>query len=167
VLNADVSRKRRQGDEADEPLQFMSPEQYRKKFGREPVLPEPNTEPWPDAGGRQGWMMPWPPPTVIVVMAEWTGTFLWNRSPDRAVFADDYVLDPEVLGLTTRLAERLTSWNDRYGMGTINAAWWDEGWSLAQDLQHEFDRRGLEVEVLYHDFDGEERATRDGRRSRR
>ncbi|TFV86544.1 hypothetical protein [Blastococcus sp. CT_GayMR16] len=145
----------------------MSPEQYRKKFGQEPVLPEPNTEPSPDAEGWQDWTMPWPPPTVIVVMAEWTGTFLWNRSPDRAVFADDYVLDPEVLGLTIRLAERLTSWNDRYGTGTINAGWWDEGWSLAQDLQHEFDRRGLEVEVLYHDFDGQERSTRDGRRSHR
>ena len=41
--------------------------------------------------------MPSPPPTVIVVMAEVTDAFLWNRSPDRA-FADDYVLNPEVLG---------------------------------------------------------------------
>jgi hypothetical protein len=168
VLDTDVGRKAGQRDRANESLRFMSPEQYRKKFGRDPVFPEPQTEPWPDAGGWQGWTMPWPSPTVIVVMAEHTGTFLWNRSadPGRAPFADDYVLEPEVLGVTARLAERLVAWNDRYGRGLINAAWWAEGWSLAQELQHEFDRRGLDVEVLFHDVDGQERAIRDGRRSR-
>ena len=45
------------------------------------------SESWP------GWSMDWPPPTVVVVMAEAAGTALWNRSPDRDPFADDYVLD--------------------------------------------------------------------------
>ncbi|MEI4273725.1 hypothetical protein TEK04_18550 [Klenkia sp. LSe6-5] len=45
------------------------------------------------------------------------------------------------------------------------AAWVDEGWTLAQDLQREFDARGLDVEVRYHDADGFEPAVR-GRRQR-
>jgi hypothetical protein len=128
------------------------------------VSAEPETGPGPDAEGWHGWTMPWPPPTTIVVMAEVTDTFLWNRSPDRDPFADDYVLHPEVLGVTTGLAERLTSWNDRYGVDMVDAAWWDEGWSLAHDLQREFARRGVDVEVLFHEVDGHERAVRDGRR---
>ncbi len=67
----DVSRKQRRGDEANEPLQFMSPEQYREKYGRDPVPPDRTAEVWPDSAGWPGWAMPWPPPTVIVVMAEW------------------------------------------------------------------------------------------------
>jgi hypothetical protein len=137
----------------------MSPEQYRAKFGREPALPETKTEPWPDAAGWQGWTMPWPPPTVVAVMAEWTDVFLWNRSPapDRALWADDYVLDPEVLGVSPRLTERLRAWNDRYSVDAAKSAWVEEGWALAHDLQRESDGRGLAVEVRYHDSDGQER----------
>jgi hypothetical protein len=105
-----------------------------------------------------------PPPTVVVVMAEVTGTFLWNRSPDRDPFADDYVLDEEVLGVTPELAEQLSAWNARYGSGMISDVWWDEGWSSAGELQREFDRRDLGVEVLFHDVDGRERAVGDWRR---
>ena len=101
--------------------------------------------------------MPWPPPTVVVVMAEWTDAFLWNRSPDRAPWADDHVLDPDVLRISPRLTERLRAWNDRYSVGAATAAWIEEGWALAQDLQTEFDGRRLDVEVRYHDGDGEER----------
>ena len=91
-------------------------------------------------------------------MAEVTGTFLWNRSPDRDPFADDYVLDEEVFGVTPELAEQLSSWNARYGSGMVSDAWWDEGWSLARLLQREFDRRGLGVQVRFHDVDGREPA---------
>jgi hypothetical protein len=144
----------------------MSPEQYRAKFGREPVEPEPVTRPWPDAGDWHGWTMPWPPPTVVVVMAEWTDTFLWNRSPNRAQFAADYVLDPEVLGVSPRLTERLRAWNDRYHVDAAKTSWVEEGWALAHDLQREFDGRGLDVEVRYHDRDGEERPVSGHPRSR-
>ena len=167
MLDAHVTRKRRRDDRAHEPLRFMSPEQYRDKFGREPVLSEPKTEPWPDAAGWQGWTMPWPPPTVIVVMAEWTDVFLWNRSPDRDPFADDYVLGPVTLGVSPGLAQRLSAWNAKYGGGDANdpvendAAWWDEGLALAQELQREFDGRGLVLEVLYHDQHGQELPVRD------
>ena len=152
----------------------MSPEQYRKEFGRDPVLPEPKTEPWPDAGNWPGWMMPWPPPTVIVVMAEWTDTCLWNRSPNREPFADDYVLDPVTLGVSPALAQRLRSWNLKFAGGDANhpvdndAAWSDEGLALAQELQREFDARDLGVEVLYHGQQGKELPVRDRpRRARR
>lgn len=113
-----------------------------------------------------GWAMDWPPPTVVLVMAEAAGTALWNRSPDRDPFADDYVLDAEVLGVTPELAEQLDAWNVRYdwnGNGN-DPAWWDEGWLLARLLQREFDSRGLVVRVLFHDADGREPAVEDRRR---
>lgn len=159
-LDAQVARKKRQSDQESEPLTFMSPEQYRERFGREPVLPERKTEPWPDAEGWPGWTAPWPPPTVIVVMAEWTDAFLWNRSPGRYDFDAEYVLDPDILGLSPRLTERLRAWNDRYSVDAARASWIDEGWALAHDLQREFDRRGVDVEVLYHEGGDEERPVR-------
>jgi hypothetical protein len=166
VLDAHVTRKRRRNDSAAAPLRFMSPEQYRKEFGRDPVFPESKTEPWPDAGNWLGWTKPWRPPRVIVVMAEWTDAFLWNRSPDREPFADDYVLDPVTLEISPGLTQRLRSWNARFG-GDANdpvendEAWWDEGLALAQELQREFDGRDLAVEVLYHGRQGQELPVRD------
>lgn len=108
--------------------------------------------------------MAWPPPTVVVVMAEAAGTALWNRSPDRDAFADDYVLDDGVLGVTPQLAGQLEAWNGRYGRDGNDSAWWDEGWSLASRLQREFDGRGLVVEVRFHDVDGREPAVGNRRR---
>lgn len=102
--------------------------------------------------------MDWSPPTVIVVMAEWTDAFLWNRSPDRDPFADDYVLDPETLGVSPGLTARLRAWNGRYPAGGARP---EEGRALAYDLQAEFDRRQLNVEVLYHEEDGTERPVRE------
>ena len=52
MLDARVARKKRKEDRAHEPLAFMSPEQYHAKFGRDPVLPEPKSEPWSDATRR-------------------------------------------------------------------------------------------------------------------
>ena len=145
----------------------MSPEQYRERYGREPDLPEPKTEPWPDEGGWTGWTMPWRPPTVIVVMAEWTDVFLWNRSPNRDPGADDYVLGPRLLGVSSSLAERLRAWNNRYGSDPeseqpVSVDWNREGLALAQELQREFDAREISVQVLYHDnLDEQERPVRD------
>lgn len=104
--------------------------------------------------------MDWPPPTVVVVMAE-HGPFLWNGSPDRDRFADDYVLDEEVLGVSPQLAERLAAWNARYGFDGMDDAWWDEGWSAARELRREFEQRGLRVQVLFHDVDGRRSAVGD------
>lgn len=108
-----------------------------------------------------GWSGDWTPPTVVVVMGEWGGTGLWNRSPFeyRDWSADDYVLEPELLGVSARLAARLTDWNERFGDGT--AAWRDEGWAIARDLQREFDARDLAVEVLVHGGRGEGTPVRD------
>jgi hypothetical protein len=39
-----VSRKRRRGDEACEPLQLMNPDQYREKYGHDPVPPDRTAE---------------------------------------------------------------------------------------------------------------------------
>ncbi len=163
----DVSRKQRRGDEANEPLQFMSPEQYREKYGRDPVPPDRTAEVWPDSAGWPGWAMPWPPPTVIVVMAEWSASCLWNRTPahERNRNWDDYMLEPEVLGVSPELAERLEAWNERPGdpeSWSAPASWNRDGLVLAQALQREFDARGISVEILYHDNkDGRERPVRN------
>jgi len=144
---------------------WLSSEQYRERFGRDPDPWEPPTEPWPFPGAWHGWAQPWPPPTVVVVMAEHGDAVLWNRSPVRATWLDDYVLAPDVLGLSARLAERLRDWNDRYPAGSRSGTWVDEGWALAHDVQREFDARGLDVEVRYHDGDGSEPAVRGRRRN--
>lgn len=163
----DVSRRRRRDVEASKPLQFMSPEQYREKYGSDPVPPDRTAEVWPDAAGWPDWAMPWPPPTVIVVMAEWSASCLWNRSPahERGGNWDDYVLEPEVLGVSSDLAERLEAWNDQLGdpeSWSAPASWNRDGLVLEQALQREFDARGISVEVLYHDNkDARERPVRN------
>lgn len=168
MLAAHVTRKRRQKNRADEPLTWIAPGQYRETFGREPDLPQLKAELWPHEPAWPKWNMPWRPPTVIVVMAEWTDVFLWNRSPVRDPFAGDYVLDPDVLGVSSSLTERLRAWNDRYGgqasesrEGTF-VTWNREGLALAQELQREFDAREVSVQIVYHDnLDQKERPVRD------
>lgn len=115
-----------------------------------------------------GWDEDWLPPTVIVVMAEWNSFVLWNRSPGREPGHDDYELDPSILGVSTDLAQRLEAWNTAYADREMDAllpnaeGWWLEGLRLAQELQREFDERGLAVEVLYHEEEGRsERPVRD------
>jgi hypothetical protein len=57
----------------------------------------------------------------------------------------------------------LRAWNDHYGadLETVPVAWNREGLALAQELQKEFDARGISVEVLYHDnLDEQERPVR-------
>ncbi|SCX44349.1 hypothetical protein SAMN03159343_1401 [Klenkia marina] len=124
-----------------------------------------DTEPWPDPGAWHGWTEPWPPPTVVVLMAEHADVVLWNRSPVRSPWHDSYTLDPRVLRLSDRLTARLFDWNDRYGAHGTSRTWIDEGWALAHDVQPEFDARGLDVEVRYHDGDGSEPAVRGRRRT--
>jgi hypothetical protein len=136
----------------------MSPQQYREEYGRDPVPPDRTAEVWPDAAGWPGWHMPWPPPTVIQVMAEWGGTCLWNRSPahERDRDWDDYMLEPEILGVSRELADRLEAWNARPGPPEewqAPASWNREGLVLAQTLQREFDSRSITVEVWYRDND--------------
>ena len=144
----------------------MSPQQYREEYGRDPVPPDRTAEVWPDAVGWPGWHMPWAPPTVIVVMAEWSDSCLWNRSPahERNSNWDDSMLEPEVLGVSPELAKRLEAWNDRLGAPeswSAPASWNRDGLVLAQALQREFDARGIAVEVLYHDNkDNRERPVR-------
>lgn len=145
----------------------MSPQQYREEYGRDPVPPDRTAEVWPDAVGWPGWHMPWAPPTVIVVMAEWSASCLWNRSPahERDRGWDDYMLEPEVLGVSPELAERLEAWNGGLGHSdswSAPAFWNRDGLVLAQALQREFDGRGIAVEVLYHDNKaGRERPVRN------
>lgn len=162
-----VTRNRRRDHRKREPLRLMSPEQYRDQFGRDPVPPDRTAEVWPDSAGWPGWTMPWPPPTVIVVAAEWSAGCLWNGPPreDRDLNCDDYVLEPEVLGLSPSLTKRLEVWNDGIGhpeKWSAPASWNREGLVLAQALQREFDARGISVEVLYHDNNvGGHRPVRD------
>lgn len=162
-----VRMTRRRRDAEPDGLLFLSVEQCRARFGREP-------EDGPDArgpvvldGAWPGWGMTWPPPSVVLVMAECGGTTLWNRSPARHPWADDYVLDPTVLGLSEALARRLGQWNEPLWAGRDIAAWVEEGGTLAHHVQRDFDSRGLDVEVRYHDRGGDEPAVRGGARRRR
>lgn len=134
-----------------ERLVFLSNEQYRERFGRDPEPVETSTEPWLDPGDWPGWHQPWPPPTVVVVMGEHGGTGLWNRSPESEVQVGIGALDPTVLRLSGRLLARLTAWNDRFGAHGTSATWADEGRTLAQDVQRELDARGVVVEVRYYE----------------
>lgn len=117
--------------------------------------------------------MPWPPPTVVLVAPELSEWPLWNKSPGRDPLADnDYLLDPVVLGVSSDLTQRLIAWNDDYisgiGVGECSGAWWSQGLFLAQELQREFDGRGLSVEVRYPDQRGQNAPVRDRpRRPRR
>ena len=107
------------------------------------------------------------PPTVVLMAPEWSDSPLWNRSPGRDPFADnDYLLDPVVLGVSPDLTQRLIAWNDHYGSDASelrenSGAWWGEGLALAQELQREFDERGLPVEVRFPDQYGQSPPVRD------
>lgn len=116
-----------------------------------------------------------PRPTVVTVMAEHGGAFLWDRSPGAAG-----CLPPETLGVSAGLAARLRDWNERYEEHAARwnwdppppehaadderewAAWRREGLHLAHDLQHELDALGLGIEVQYHE-DGDDRPVGDRR----
>ncbi|SDF89879.1 hypothetical protein [Klenkia brasiliensis] len=144
----------------------MSAEQYRERFGREPEPPDEPTDPWPDPGAWLGWTQPWPPPSVVVVMADHGDVYLWNRSPGRDPWCNSYTLAPKVLGISPGLTGRLRAWKGRYGLHEMPAAWIDEGWTPAHDLQEQFDARGLDVAVRHHDADASEPAVRGYRRPR-
>ncbi|RBY96882.1 hypothetical protein DQ237_04510 [Blastococcus sp. TF02-8] len=108
---------------------FLSPEQYRARFGVEPDLsdlPEP------------------PPPRLpsVVLLLPDHGPFLWDRSPDGRAGQ----LDPADLGLSARLTERLEAWAERQTLSG-SRDWAREGEVLARELRREFDRRGLDVAV--------------------
>ncbi len=51
-------------------------------------------------------------PTVLVLMAEYGGVFLWDRSPGPVGLGSPSVLDPVELGLPSALVERLAAWDD-------------------------------------------------------
>jgi hypothetical protein len=100
-------------------------------------------------------------------MAEYTGVYLWNRSPIRSRFGGDYVINPEDLGVSPGLIERMERWNDEFGAiarhdfrfpsRKAEEAWARRGLDLAYELQNEL---GPDVEVRYHE-DGDERPIRE------
>ena len=102
-------------------------------------------------------------------MAEYGGAYLWNRSPVRSRFRDDYVLDPVEFGVPPQSIERMEAWNEEFGAiartdyafpaPEAEDAWARHGLDLAYELQNEL---GPDIEVRYHD-DGDERPVR-GRR---
>ena len=100
-------------------------------------------------------------PTIVLVMFEWSVEYpLWDRSP-----GGFGLVDPEALGVSPSLAQRLRAWNDEHNdapNGPENFTWaspqagvdWQRrGLDLAYALQHEL---GPDVEVLYPE-DGDER----------
>ena len=108
-----------------------------------------------------------PRPTVVALMAEHGGVYLWDRSPDRS--PGDYDLDPAELGVSPGLVERLESWNSQYGRlartdyewptAEQERVWQQRGLDLAYELQNEL---GPDVEVRYAE-DGDERPVRERR----
>ncbi|WP_454084713.1 hypothetical protein [Georgenia sp. Marseille-Q6866] len=106
-------------------------------------------------------------PTVVLVMSEWSVEYpLWDRSPGGLG-----LVDPEALGVSPSLAQRLRAWNGEHNDapdGPENFTWpspqagveWRRrGLDLAYALQDEL---GPDVEVLYFE-DGNDRPVR-GRR---
>jgi hypothetical protein len=97
-----------------------------------------------------------PPPTVIVLMAEHGGVYLWNRSPVRPRYGDDYVIDPVELGVSAVLIARMRAWNDEFEATALTGYefpsqaaeedWAGRGRELAYELQNELP----DIEVLYH-----------------
>lgn len=95
-------------------------------------------------------------PTVVVVMAEYGGVFLWNRSPGPACFRGSFVLNPVELGASPELIERLAAWNDEweemaysnvgFASPEVERAWVQRGWELARELQDQLP----DIQVLYH-----------------
>jgi hypothetical protein len=108
-----------------------------------------------------------PLPTVVLVMAEHGGAFLWDRSPGGVG-----CVEPQTLGISAELTARLTGWNERYQEHAARwnwgppppgdradderewAGWRREGLDLAYALQHELDALGHGIEVRYHEDGG-------------
>jgi hypothetical protein len=93
-------------------------------------------------------------PTVVLVMFEWSVEYpLWDRSPGGLG-----LVDPEALGVSPSLAQRLRAWSDEHNdapNGPENFTWpsrqafvdWQRrGLDLAYALQNELEP---DVEVLY------------------
>ncbi|MFW3169690.1 hypothetical protein [Geodermatophilus sp. CPCC 206100] len=114
-------------------------------------------------------------PTVVLVMAEHGGVFLWDRSPGG--LGD---VEPATLGVSAELIARLTDWTERYEEHAARWAWsppppehradderewtaWTrEGLHLAYALQHELDALGHRIEVRYSE-DGDARPVSERR----
>lgn len=93
------------------------------------------------------------PLTAVLLMTDWGGACLWNTSPVRDETGADYRLDQEDLGLSEELVERIGRWCDDFGSERMDSRWWNTGWTIANDLQRDFDRRGLDIQVSYSDWD--------------
>jgi hypothetical protein len=106
-------------------------------------------------------------PTVVLVMFEWSVEYpLWDRSP-----GGFGLVDPEALGVSPSLAQRLRAWSDEHNdapNGPENFTWptrqafvdWQRrGLDLAYALQNEL---GPDVEVRYFE-DGDARPVRERR----
>lgn len=92
-------------------------------------------------------------------MADESGVFLRNLSPDRVPFVERYGLRPSDLGLPPTLAGQLEQWrDDRPGLGPEEAAarisWQRRGLELALLLQKELDHLGYDADVVYEDNGG-------------
>jgi len=116
-----------------------------------------------------------PLPTVVLLMAEHAGAFLWDRSPGGLG-----LIEPEALGISAELTARLTDWNERYEAHAARwnwgspppelradderewAQWTREGLHLAFALQHELAALGHRIEVRYHE-DGDPRPVAERR----
>lgn len=106
-------------------------------------------------------------PTVVVLMAEYGGVFLWNRSPDPWLRAPN-TPDPVGLGVSPGLVDRLAAWNDEweemaysnvgFASPEIRRAWVQKGWALACELQDQLP----DIQVLYHHDPRGEWPVRDG-----
>jgi hypothetical protein len=116
-----------------------------------------------------------PQPTVVLLMAEHGGAFLWDRSPGGLG-----TVDPGSLGVSAELTARLGDWTERFEEHAARwdwgpppperradderewAGWRREGLDLAYALQHELDALGHRIEVEYSE-DGDPRAVADRR----
>jgi hypothetical protein len=106
-------------------------------------------------------------PTALVLMAEYGGVFLWNRSPDPSG-PGFYILDPVELGVSSALVERMAAWNDEweemaysnvgFASPEVEQAWVRRGWELAHELQDQLP----DIQVLYHHDPRGERPVRTG-----
>lgn len=109
-------------------------------------------------------------PTLVRLMAEASGVFLWDLSPDRLRLGGNYLLSPADLELSPELVAALSSWLDRWSTPAISpelewldvadeTAWVQDGLDLAYRLQHEL---GPNVDVSYA-HDGDDRPLHDRR----
>lgn len=90
-------------------------------------------------------------------MAEYGGTFLWDRSPDPGPCPPDFGpvgLDPGILDISSDLADRLSAWNEEWEDRAADddeenedvQEWLQRGRELARELQDEL----ADVQVLHH-----------------